>query len=875
MAIRLDAAADRLLRTTDLLSYDANYSLSCWFLFPANPAAGSYNTIFCINANNGTGPLDWYGIARSGSSNFLTIYLQDNGGAFSEYTGATNLVAGTWYHLGVIRSASNARAVYLNGVLQVSGTVSLSGRTAPTRMEFGAFTSGNTDPFNGRVAAVKLWAAALTAAEIDAERFTVRPVRWDNLHLFTPLFGSTTLEDWSGAGRAWTAAGTLTTEDGPPVSWGGRAVIPQAAAGGGGTTYNATLGGALGLAGALVGQARLSRAGALASAGALIDQTRRALAGAIAPGGALTPSRLFVRGVSGAASSAGALTTAAGAVRAVSGAIASDGATGRRPARALVGALASAGALIRQAQVARSGSFSAGRSLRFYGTATGGIDRVRFPLTASGGTVATAINVGAGAFTYEFWLRCRYADNPTSETDVRFSNIILDRDVWNDNRGHVPVGVTRNGAVLVLISGFNVGGTWSSLRGSTNIGDDAWHHIAISRSGTAVRGFVDGNLEFTLTVSSGSYAYPTGYTPTGGADNEFLVLGAEKHDFIPEAGGFDGFVDDLRISSISRYSSSFTPPTANHSIDANTVGLYRFDSTSGTVAVDATGNVNGELRVGGPNNGPTWTTGGPFAGSGISGTLSALRVLLRTFAGATTSSGTIQRQARGERAGALTSAGALVRQGRKALVGALTSAGALTRRPARALAGALSPSGLLDAVRSGVVALAGALTPAGALVDQARRLLTGALTPAGALSEQTRRALAGAVASAGAVARLAGRGIGGALPGAGALAAQRVLLRALAGSVAAAGALARQARALRDGAISAAGALLRGLRRGLAGALAGVGALVRSGASAVVRPPRARTLAIPAERRRLDAPAEARRLDIPAEARRLDVPSED
>jgi hypothetical protein len=58
----------------------------------------------------------------------------------------------------------------------------------------------------------------------------------------------------------------------------------------------------------------------------------------------------------------------------------------------------------------------------------------------------------------------------------------------------------------------------------------------------------------------------------------------------PGYGFFNGDVDDVRISNIVRYTSTFTPPSAAHPTDANTRALYRLDEGSGQTTADASGN---------------------------------------------------------------------------------------------------------------------------------------------------------------------------------------------------------------------------------------------------------------------------------------------
>ena len=74
---------------------------------------------------------------------------------------------------------------------------------------------------NGRMAHVKIWNVALTAAEIQQEMYSSRPQRFTNLWSWLPMIesGSGRNSEWSSSGNTWTANGTLADEDGPPVAW--------------------------------------------------------------------------------------------------------------------------------------------------------------------------------------------------------------------------------------------------------------------------------------------------------------------------------------------------------------------------------------------------------------------------------------------------------------------------------------------------------------------------------------------------------------------------------------------------------------------------------------------------------------------------------
>jgi len=228
MAVRFDAAADRLLRTTDLLDYNAAYTWMAWVYLVSDLNAVS--TFWCAN-NDTANNRDWVKTDIDGTTLELIATIGGTGTAVP----GTNLSVATWYHIAVVRESATSLKAYLNGVLDITNTRDVTGRTAATRMEHGAFRSTNANPSDSRVDRIKAWSAALTLEEVQAERWLIRPQRTANLYGFWPTFPGATerMLDYSGNGRAWTEAGTLTDEDPAPVDWGAqspRIILPAAVA---------------------------------------------------------------------------------------------------------------------------------------------------------------------------------------------------------------------------------------------------------------------------------------------------------------------------------------------------------------------------------------------------------------------------------------------------------------------------------------------------------------------------------------------------------------------------------------------------------------------------------------------------------------------
>jgi hypothetical protein len=125
--------------------------------------------------------------------------------------------------------------------------------------------------------------------------------------------------------------------------------------------------------------------------------------------------------------------------------------------------------------------------------------------------------MGTGDFTVECWIY--------PQTTVQFTALILTGTFqlfvyngalyWND-------GTQTSGGTITL---------------------NAWQHIAVSRSGTTLRGFVNG-IQVITTTSSVNLTQGTNYVGYNGTT----------------AG--QGYIDDLRLTKgIARYTGNFTPPT--------------------------------------------------------------------------------------------------------------------------------------------------------------------------------------------------------------------------------------------------------------------------------------------------------------------------
>ena len=149
-------------------------------------------------------------------------------------------------------------------------------------------------------------------------------------------------------------------------------------------------------------------------------------------------------------------------------------------------------------------------------------------------------------FTIEAWAR-RSVSSQMCLFDMRTSNSL-----------NPMMDVVANGAVRAIAGAAVV----NSAAGFTN---DAWHHVAWSRSSGTSRIFLNGTLLFSF---ADTYAYVAGKTTIG-----------------DEGGGgskWVGWLDEFRVSKVARYTANFAPHTAPHVRDADTVYLFHFNDGHGS-----------------------------------------------------------------------------------------------------------------------------------------------------------------------------------------------------------------------------------------------------------------------------------------------------
>jgi hypothetical protein len=142
---------------------------------------------------------------------------------------------------------------------------------------------------------------------------------------------------------------------------------------------------------------------------------------------------------------------------------------------------------------------------------------------------------GTGDFTIEMWVY--------NTTNAPTYAVLWDtRDSEPDDSSHITLNLGKpswwyNGA--------------ARIQPATAPTINTWYHLAVARSGTSTKMFIDGTQVGSTYSDSNDYKA-----------NDYARIGSAS-DNPSGLNYFNGYIDDLRITNgLARYTSAFTPPTA-------------------------------------------------------------------------------------------------------------------------------------------------------------------------------------------------------------------------------------------------------------------------------------------------------------------------
>ena len=185
-------------------------------------------------------------------------------------------------------------------------------------------------------------------------------------------------------------------------------------------------------------------------------------------------------------------------------------------------------------------------------------------------------NFGTDNFTWEFWVNfaAHYNSGGDGETFVKFGD-------YPNEQSYIYYYPDNSRVEWDWRDYQSPHGFGTIVSSSTDWPLGEWIHIAAVRNGTTFTLYRNG-------VSVGTDTDSTAMTPEVGNSGFGLIIGgsnATQHHL-------NGFMDQVRISNIARYTSAFTPPTTPFTADANTKLLIQSDFSEGGLGADHSGNYN-------------------------------------------------------------------------------------------------------------------------------------------------------------------------------------------------------------------------------------------------------------------------------------------
>lgn len=149
---------------------------------------------------------------------------------------------------------------------------------------------------------------------------------------------------------------------------------------------------------------------------------------------------------------------------------------------------------------------------------------------------------GAGDFCVEGFFRTNASDRAL--VDYYSSTLVNTWQLYIDASGR-PEWYSSNGTQPVLVATSTI-----------SINNLSWRHVAVTRAGSTLRIFVDGT-EAALATDTRNYNASGVTTLSVGAQ---VFSRNQAYDYI-------GNIGPVRISSVPRYTSNFTPPNSPFILD--------------------------------------------------------------------------------------------------------------------------------------------------------------------------------------------------------------------------------------------------------------------------------------------------------------------
>lgn len=194
-----------------------------------------------------------------------------------------------------------------------------------------------------------------------------------------------------------------------------------------------------------------------------------------------------------------------------------------------------------------------------------------------------------GDWTIEFWFFCTQNDGQQrafigNSYEFPGSGVYTGWGVFSNN----PQFTGKLGMVYFL----EPGGIPNKVIWNFGVDcpEDSWNHLAVVRSGNTATAYLNGTSISTRSITNGF---------AGDSNNEGLLIGALQPNAIigtPDYGlnPYVGYMDQIRISSIARYTEDFLVPGVPFIVDDDTLlllnNLTAKEQSDGTVESNSLGN---------------------------------------------------------------------------------------------------------------------------------------------------------------------------------------------------------------------------------------------------------------------------------------------
>lgn len=204
----------------------------------------------------------------------------------------------------------------------------------------------------------------------------------------------------------------------------------------------------------------------------------------------------------------------------------------------------------------------------------------------------SSLRFGTGDFTFECWFRPTAVTQPYPLVMSNINGFATGGWVLHERHSSYSTKLT------FWVYSYSTGAPM--LTSSTSISNGTWYHVAIVRSGTSWKMYLNGTEEASVTSSVN--------LDSGNSSSASTVSGSGQ-------GTYNGHVDEVRWSNSARYTSNFTAPTTAFTNDNNTVLLIHANGTDGsTTFTDDTG-VRSPIGISANNNAQISTAQSKFGGA--------------------------------------------------------------------------------------------------------------------------------------------------------------------------------------------------------------------------------------------------------------------